>query len=50
MREYEVRDPVYGFIKINDLEKDIISLAFLILVFNPEFISVEEQGTDENAH
>lgn len=25
MREYEVRDPVYGFITFNDLEKDIIN-------------------------
>ena len=25
-------------------------LTFLILCFNPEIISIEEQGTDENAH
>lgn len=25
MKEYEIRDPVYGFITFNDLEKDIIS-------------------------
>ncbi len=24
MKEYEVRDPVYGFIKFNELEKEII--------------------------
>ena len=27
----------------------LISLAFLILAFSPEFTSIEEQGTDENA-